>query len=173
MPEIVYHVATSLDGFITDKKGLTQLLIKKSGEKKEFEDFFSSFDAIIIGGLTYDVALKAGYWMSPNTPTWVMTRRDLNVLHPSITITKKSPKDVCKQLDQQGMKRIWLMGGGKLAASFLDAGLLDEVDLSIVPVILGEGVPVIGKTEHEPMLSLKSHGTFTNGVVSVKYAPKR
>ena len=73
-------------------------------------------------------------------------------------------------MESQGLKRIWLMGGGKLAASFLDAGLVDEIILAIVPIFLGQGIPLIGNIAKEPKLALTESKQYANGIVSVTYS---
>ena len=174
MPEIIYHVASSLDGFIADKDyGVDWLNEFHSFEdpevSKDFTDIQNSFGAIILGGHTYDFALNYGQWMSPNTPSWVFTRRNLKVLHPSIQLTQETPELVCTKMDEMDIKRAWLMGGGKLAASFLDAGLLNILQVSIVPILLGQGVSLISKTEKEPVLTLTENKQYANGIIRVTY----
>jgi dihydrofolate reductase len=174
MPENVYHVASSLDGFIADKDDKVDWLndfnaFDDKGAMDDFNELQNSFDAIILGGHTYYFALSYGQWMSPDTPSWVFTNRDLKILHPSIQLTHESPRSVCNEMDDKGIKRAWLMGGGKLAASFLEAGLVNIIMLSIVPVFLGQGIPLIAKTEKEPKLTLTENKHYANGIVSVTY----
>src|SRR5205814_357868 len=73
---------------------------------------------LLLGSHTYEFALKLGQWPSPNIPSWVFTHRDLPILHPSITLTSQSPREVNDLLAARGLHRVWLMGGGKLAAAF-------------------------------------------------------
>ncbi|MDA0347377.1 MAG: dihydrofolate reductase family protein [Verrucomicrobia bacterium] len=174
MLEIIYHVASSLDGFIADKDLRVDWLndfhsFDDSEVSKDFNAFQKSFDAIILGGHTYDFALDYGQWMSPNTPSWVFTSRNLKVLHPSIQLTQETPELVCKKMDGKGIKRAWLMGGGKLAASFFDAGLINILQVSIVPILLGQGVPLLSKTEKEPILTLTENKQYVNGIIRVTY----
>ena len=171
MPEIIYHVACSLDGFIADKDGKVDWLNNfNDGETMEdLQEFFSSFEGIALGGHTYDFALSYGQWMSPDTPSWVFTSRDLKILDPSIQLTQESPTSVCQEMDKKGIKRVWLMGGGKLAASFLESDLIDEVNLSIIPIILGEGIRLFGNPNREPKLTLNENKQYSNGIVSVAY----
>lgn len=112
MSEIVYHVASSLDGFIADIDGGVDWLneFHDPDTMEDFMEFFNSFECIALGGHTYDFALKHGQWMSPNTPSWVFTSRDLKILHPSIQLTTKIPEAVCQEMDDKEIKRVWLMG---------------------------------------------------------------
>src|SRR5437667_10793243 len=117
MPEVIYYVASSLDGCIATADGSVDWLSRfhTAGEDHGAGKLEASMDALLLGSHTYEFALKLGQWPSPNKPSWVFTRRDLNVLHPSITLTSQSPRELLEVLASLGMRRAWLMGGGKLA----------------------------------------------------------
>ncbi len=174
MPQVIYHVASSLDGFIADKDGKVNWLnsFNAFDDKEVMEDFqrqMSSFDGILLGGGTYDFVLDHGKWMSPGTPTWVVSSRDLPILDPCIQLSTDTPTAIMDEIRATKLDRIWLMGGGKLAASFLEAGQIDEINLTIVPVFLGQGVPLISTTTKDPKLTLKESKSYSNGFVSVRY----
>ena len=174
MPQIIYHVATSLDGFIADSDDKVDWLnnFNAFNDKEVMDDFqklMNSFDGILLGGKTYDFVAAHGQWMAAGTPTWVLTSRDLPAVDPCIRITSESPQMVVEEIESKQLKRIWLMGGGKLAASFLNAGLINEVNLAIAPIMLGQGVPLIAKTDKEPKLTLTESKSYKNGFVSVRY----
>ncbi len=174
MPNIIYHVASSMDGFIADKDGKVDWLNEFDGFAddevlKDFQDFMNSFGAILVGGHTYDFTLEYGQWMSPGFPTWVFTERNLKLLDPCIQLTNESPLKICGDLKQSGIERAWLMGGGKLAASFQNEGLIDEIHLAIIPIFLGQGIPLMGKTTQDPKLTLMDSKSYSNGIVSAKY----
>src|SRR5437764_10443540 len=126
MVEVVYYVASSLDGYIATADGGVDWLNRFHipGEDHGAAELEASVDALLLGSHTYEFALKLGRWPSPNTPSWVFTRRDLRVLHPSISLTSQSPSEVIELLASRGVRRAWLMGGGKLAASFHAAQLI-------------------------------------------------
>jgi dihydrofolate reductase len=174
MPQIIYHVATSLDGFIADKDHGVDWLndfegMKDSQAMADFSKLMQSFDAILLGGKTYDFTLDYGQWMSPGIPTWVFTGRDLKLLDPCIQLTRQSPTEICDELDRRNLERVWLMGGGKLAASFHNAGLIQEIDLAIVPILLGQGISLIGKTSRDPQLRLTKSKSYQSGFVHSTY----
>lgn len=174
MPHVIYHVASSPDGFVADSDDKVDWLNQFNAfdDKVLMDDFqklMSSFDAILLGGTTYQFAVDHGKWMGAGTPTWVFTSRDLPALDPCIQITNETPATVVGDIASQNHKRIWLMGGGKLAVSFLDAGLLDEENLAIAPTMLGHGVPLIVDTKTEPKLKLIESKNYSNGFVSVRY----
>jgi dihydrofolate reductase len=172
MPEIVYYVATSLDGYIATADGGVDWLapFQHAGEELGASGLESSVDALLLGSHTYEFALKLGYWPSPGKPSWVFTRRDLRLLHPSITLTSQDPIDLVEMLQARGMRRAWLMGGGELATSFRRAGLISRFIISIFPVILGSGIPLFAPTQSEKdSLRLLESKPFASGIVQLTY----
>src|SRR5207302_2191475 len=115
MPEVIYYVASSLDGYIATADGSVDWLssFHRAGEDLGATEVAASVDALLLGSHTYEFALKLGHWPSPETPSWVFTKRNLRVLHPSITLTSKTPAEVAALLASRGFRRVWLMGGGK------------------------------------------------------------
>jgi len=172
MPEIVYYVATSLDGYIATADGGVDWLapFQRAGEEHGASGLESSVDALLLGSHTYEFALKLGYWPSPEKPSWVFTRRDLRLLHPSITLTSQDPIEFVEMLQARGVRRAWLMGGGELATSFRRAGLISRFIISIFPVILGSGVPLFAPAQSkEHSLRLLESKPFASGIVQLTY----
>jgi len=172
MPEVVYYVAASLDGYIaTDDGGVGWLApFQSPSEDHGAGDLYSSIDALLMGSHTYEFALKLGQWPSPDKPSWVFTRRDLRVLHPSITLTSHNPAEVVELLRARGVRRAWLMGGGELATSFRSAGLISRFIISIFPVILGSGIPLFAPAPSvEDSLRLIEAKPFASGIVQLSY----
>jgi len=172
MPEVVYYVAASLDRYIaTDDGGVDWLSpFQNAGEDHGAGDLYSSVDALLMGSHTYEFALKLGQWPSPDKPSWVFTRRDLRVLHPSITLTSQSPAEVVELLRAGGVRRAWLMGGGELATSFRSAGLISRFIISIFPVILGSGIPLFAAVPSvKDSLRLIEAKPFASGIVQLSY----
>jgi len=136
MPEVIYYVASSLDGYIATADGSVDWLSRfhTAGEDHGAAELEASVDALLLGSHTYEFALKLGQWPSPDKLSWVFTRRDLRILHPSITLTGQSPREVVELLASRGLRRAWLMGGGKLAASFHADHLISRYIISIFPV---------------------------------------
>lgn len=170
--EIVYSVASSLDGYIATTDGSVDWLSRFHGTAEEHGagGLESSVDALLLGSHTYEFALKLGHWPSPNKPSWVFTKRDLKVLHPSITLTSQNPREVTALLTARGMRRAWLMGGGKLAASFHGEGLISRYIISAFPILLGAGVPLFAPHSSQPdTLRLVSAKPFKSGIVQLTY----
>lgn len=172
MPEIVYSVAASLDGYIATSDGRVDWLARFAGAAEDHGagDLQSSADALLMGSHTYEFALQLGHWPSPDKPSWVFTHRDLRVLHPSITLTSQSPAEVVELIAARGVRRAWLMGGGELATSFRSARLLSRLVIAVFPVILGSGIPLFAPTAlREDSLRLIEAKPFASGIVQLSY----
>jgi dihydrofolate reductase len=142
MVDVIYYVASSLDGYIATADGRVDWISRfhARGEDHGAGELQASADALLFGSHTYEFALKLGHWPSPEKLTWVFTRRDLRVLHPSITLTAQTPREVINLLESRGLKCAWLMGGGKLAASFHAEQLISRYMISVFPLLLGSGI---------------------------------
>ena len=172
MLEVVYSVASSLDGYIATTDGGVDWLsrFQASGEDHGAGELYASIDALLLGSHTYEFALKLGQWPSPDKPSWVFTKRALRVLHPSITLTSESPVEVVRHLGTRGFRRVWLMGGGQLAASFHAERLISRYIVSMFPVLLGSGIPFLAPHScSEDALRLVAAKPFKSGIVQLTY----
>src|SRR5436190_15586763 len=172
MAEIIYHVAASLDGYIATADGGVDWLSRfdTKGEDHAVGELEASTDTLLLGSHTYEFALKLGYWPSPEKPSWVFTQRDLQVLHSSITLTSQRPREVVELLASRGLRRAWLMGGGKLAASFHSEQLISRYIISVFPVLLGSGIPLFAPHSSPPdALHFVAAKPFKSGIVQLVY----
>jgi dihydrofolate reductase len=170
--EIIYSVASSLDGYIATVDGGVDWLSQfhRTAEEHAAGDLESSVEALLLGSHTYEFALKLGHWPSPDKPSWVFTKRDLKVLHPSITLTSLKPRQIVESLAARGMRRAWLMGGGKLAACFHGERLISHYIISIFPILLGSGLPLFAaRTSLPQALRLVTAKPFKSGIVQLTY----
>ena len=173
MPEIVYYAACSLDGFIATEDGGVDWLdpFQESGEDYGFSEFYSRIDGLLMGSHTYEFALKQGSWQAPEVPSWVFTHRKLPLAHSSVTLTADEPATLVERLEAEGLNRLWLMGGGQLAASFRNAGLITRYVIGIVPIILGRGLPLFADADRRDSLRLLRAKPFSSGIVILTYEP--
>ena len=172
MCEIVYYVACSLDAYIATPDGSVDWLSRfhTAGEDHGAGELHASVDALLLGSHTYEFALKLGQWPAPDKQSWVFTRRDLPILHPSITLTAQSPREIVELLASRGLRRAWLMGGGKLAASFHADQLISRYMISIFPVLLGSGIPLFAPHSSSPdALRFVTAKPFKSGIVQLTY----
>lgn len=171
MPDVVYYVAASLDGFIATPDGGVEWLspFQIAGEDYGYEAFASSIDCALMGRKTYEQVLGFGDWVYGETPCYVFSRTQREPVAPSITTTDRSPRDVLAEMEARGLKRAWLVGGTALASSFRDEGWISEWILSIMPVILGQGIPLFSGTGPSESLKLMGSTSYPNGVVQLRY----
>jgi dihydrofolate reductase len=152
-----YYTATSLDGFIADEHNSLEWLfqVESDGDHREqFAQFFAGVGAFVMGATTYEWVLahdhvldKPEQWRESygDTPCWVFTHRDLPPV-PGVPMTfvsgEVAPVHAAMSAAAAG-RDIWVVGGGELAGAFADQGLLDELLLSVAPVTLAAGAPVL------------------------------
>ncbi|RMD61924.1 dihydrofolate reductase [Candidatus Parcubacteria bacterium] len=171
--DVVYYVACSLDGYIATADGGVDWLtpFQSKGNDHGFADFYASVDALVMGSHTYEFALRNPPWQAPDRPSWVFTRRALERAHPTVTLTSEEPAQVIESLYARGLKRVWLMGGGELAASFRQRALITHYMIAVVPVLLGSGIPLFASGSRQDRLRLVHARPFSSGIVQLEYEP--
>jgi dihydrofolate reductase len=173
MVEIVYYAAASLDGFIATADGGVDWLppIEAEGEDYGYRDFYGSVDAVLMGSATYEQIQQQAAWPYGGKPCWVFTRqrRYAKSSTAEITFTAASPEHIAEEMAKQGLNRAWLVGGGNLAASFRERGLIAAYGIGIVPAILGGGVPLIEARGPLDKLTLTGCQAYPDGVVMLWY----
>lgn len=174
LPEIVYYVAMSLDGRIATSDGGIGWLAPFEGTGEDYgcADFCSSIDAVLLGRTTYEQCLTLENWALPAKPCWVFSRQPLSAALSNVIGTSKSPLEVARELQDRHLRRAWLIGGGKLAASFRAAGLITEMIVSVIPVVLGAGIPLFDGPGPASALSLVETKTYANGIVQMRYTKR-
>jgi dihydrofolate reductase len=175
MPQVIYYVAASLDGYIAIPDGGLEWLapFEAKGEDYGYADFYESIDAVLLGSRTYEKSLSFGKWPFPGKPTWVFSRRQVAAAEPDVVITPDTPEQVMADLMGRGMERAWMVGGGALAASFREHRLITEYIVSVIPVILGEGIPLFSACGEREYLQLTDSCAYENGVVQLRYLQRK
>ena len=172
-PHFIYSFAASIDGFVADAKGGVEWLNAFNDADYGLEEFFNSMDAIVMGRKTYEVALKLGGMPPMGSMRVIVLSNTLKpAKHKKVEIWSKSVAALAADLEKKGAKRVWVMGGGITSSSFLDAGLLDEVEIATMPVVLGKGIPMFGKAHKAVRFGLARIRQFDNGVVVRSYQLK-
>lgn len=137
-----YQVASSLDGFIATPNGGYDWIVMDPAI--DFKALYSEFDAAVMGRKTYDVGKAQGAsFAMPGIDVTIFSRSLEATAHKGYRIVNDDPADVVRALKAQPGKDIWLFGGGVLFRALLDAGLVDTVELAVMPVLLGDGIPVL------------------------------
>lgn len=137
---LVYQVATSLDGFIADEKGGYDWIVMDPDI--DFGALFARFDALVMGRGTYEVTSSSGPGFGKQKVYVVSTTLDPKK-HKKVTVISRDVAKTVADLKKEPGMDIWLFGGGKLFRSLLEAGVVDRVELAVIPVLLGAGIPVL------------------------------
>jgi len=167
MTKIRYCVATSLDGYIAGPEGQADWIV--SDPSIDFAAVFAQFDTFLIGRRTYDYIAKA---QGPEVPgkVFVFSRSLRPQDHPKVTVLREVSAATLEPVRAQAHKDIWLFGGGDLFRSFLAAGLVDTVEVTVSPVLLGGGLQLLPAPAFGTRLTLTGHTIYKSGVVSLQYA---
>lgn len=168
-----YYTATTLDGFIADPDNSLEWLFTRQRDENgpmNYADFIAETGALAMGSTTYEWILGHEFagkdpaeWKWPyDIPCWVFTHRDLPVVRgAAIEFTHDDVAEVHRRMrDAAGGRNVWIVGGGDLAGQFADAGLLDEVIVSIAPVTLGAGAPLLPRRIELRLDELARNGDF-------------
>src|SRR5688572_788699 len=133
-------IAASVDGYIARADGSIEWLamVEQEGEDYGFKAFFESVDVLVVGRGTYDAALKFDVWPYEGKRCIVLTHRPRAPLHGEEFLAD-DPAALAEKLDREGARHVYV-DGGTVIQQFLAAGLINDVTLSIVPVILGAGI---------------------------------
>ena len=145
---VVLFVAVSLDGYIARRDGSVDWLIMDPAI--DLGGYCRAFDVILMGRKTLDVALGLGGGPQPmgKTAGYVFSRTKPPGKRDGVEYVNRPPVELIRELRARPGKDIWLMGGGELARDFLKEDLLDRMDLGIMPVLLGEGIPLFPGVSH-------------------------
>ena len=137
-----YQVAVSLDGFIAGPDGGYDWIVMDPSI--DFAALYKQFDTAVMGRKTYEAGLAQGATGAmPGIDVIVFSRSLPATTQPGIRITNDDPREVVAALKAKRGRDIWLFGGGELFRSLLDAGLVDTVEVAVMPVLLGAGVPLL------------------------------
>ena len=173
MVEIVYYAAASLDGFIAGPDGSVDWLppIEPTGEDYGYQDFYATIDAVVMGSATYEQAQQQAAWPYAGKPCWVFTRqrRYAKSSTVDVTFTAAPPEHIVTEIEGRGLKRAWIVGGGKLAASFRERNLITSYGIAIVPTILGSGIRLLEAKGALEKLMLTGCQTYPDGLVMLWY----
>ena len=169
MRRVRYAVAMSLDGYIAGPKGEADWIIMDP--EIDFGALMEQFDTFLLGRRTFEAMGPAGQRGSPGVKTFVFSRTLRQQDYPRVTVVAEGAEETVAALRAEPGKDIWLFGGGSLFRSLLDAGLVDTVEVAIMPVLLGGGIPLLPPPTGRTKLKLTGQKVYSKtGIVSLEYA---
>jgi dihydrofolate reductase len=175
--KIIVYIATSADGYIARPDGGVEWLDRRRPPGNYgIATFFRSIDTILWGRKTYELVLKMGQSAAnygPETKNYVFSHHPPAALTPDAEFVTEPVAKFARRLRGEEGKHIWIMGGAGLIASFLDEDQIDEFILNVVPVFIGEGIPLIQPRHRFVNLKLQSVRRFSDGLVRLHYEVQR
>jgi dihydrofolate reductase len=167
---IRYQVAGSLDGYIAGPNGEADWIIMDS--EIDFGELFNQFDTLLMGRGTFESMVRQqGSAAMPGMKVIVFSRTLNQKDYPDVTIIPEPSKKVLTVLRNERGKDIWLFGGGSLFRSVLDIRMVDTVEIAVIPVLLGGGIPLLPTPAARTKLKLTGHRVYKNsGIVLLEYA---
>ena len=169
---VIVHISTSADGYIARPDGDLDWLTSRPKPEGFYglSAFTRSIDTKLLGRKTYELSLRMGAPVDAKNRKIVFSRHAPPANTPSgVEFVNGAIGPFVSRLRERPGKDIWLMGGGELIASFLDERAIDEFVISVVPVFIGDGIPLIGRRHRHVPLDLQSVQSFEDGVVQLHY----
>jgi dihydrofolate reductase len=166
-------VATSLDGYIAGPHGEFDWIA--TDPDIDFAGLFKQFDTAVMGRKTFQTMLgQGGDGTMPGLDVVVFSRTLSGGDYPAVSIENGDPPERVRSLKARPGKDIWLFGGGELFRTLLEADLVDTVEPAVVPVLLGQGIPLLPSFASRTRLALINHRLYSkSGIVLLEYAVRR
>jgi dihydrofolate reductase len=183
-PRVTIHMAASLDGFIARRDGSVDWLETADsfagGEATSpaaIEEFLKTIDCYVMGSRTYETALtfaaKGLGWPYGDKPTFVLTRRTLPQIRSTVEFYSGDLGRLIEDRLPPTCGTVWFVGGGEVAAECLRLGLADEVRYSILPVLIGDGIPFFRGLDTDVPLHLLEATAYKSGMVALRYEVRK
>ena len=187
MSRTQYYCAASLDGYIAETDDTLEWLMKYEGSfagggaqpiKGSYDRFYEGVGALVMGSMTYEFILAhmaetGAEWAYKGKPTWVLSTRDLAVpeaAEEDVRVVGAAVTDLYEEMvAAAGERNLWVVGGGNVASQFADEGLLDELLVTVVPVVLGDGKPLFDRRLPGGPMQLVGTRSFDSGMVELRY----
>lgn len=163
-------IATSLDGFIARANGDLDWLPAGGGEPHGYDEFMATVDALVIGRKTFETVLTFATWPYGAKPVFVLSTRTLAPVPPGAVVERMSgtPDEIVSQLAARGLGHVYVDGGITIQR-FLQAGLIQRLIITRIPVLIGTGIPLFGPVQHDIVLKHVGTRQYASGLVQSEY----
>jgi dihydrofolate reductase len=187
MSLVRYYAAQTLDGYIAESDDTLDWLLSYDGHyegadsdegQAGYEAFYEGVGALVMGSTTYEWVLGHGReWPYAGKPSWVLSTRELERPDGEDVDIRVTDAEVPDLIDEMraaaGERDVWIVGGGNVASQFADYALLDRVEVTLVPVVLGEGKPLFDRRLPGGPMQLLGARTFASGMIGLTYEVRR
>lgn len=174
MSRVRLYFATSLDGFIADREGSVDWLEAHDPRNYGYDAFFADVGAVVMGRRTYEFARAMREdWPYAGRRSFVLSSRTLVGVPDGVLPTSGGMAGAITAARKVTAKDIWVVGGALAMQSAIDGGFVDQIDVFIVPILLGRGLPLIADLAQRRELSFEGIETFRDGVVKLTYTTRR
>jgi len=170
MRKVHYCSAMSLDGYIAGPNGEYDWIVAEPEIDSAMEEDFKRFDTALVGRKTFDTMVREHRTEIPGLEVIVFSRTLRQSEFPQVQIISENARETVAALRQKAGKEILLFGGGELFQSLLSDGLVDVVEVAIIPVLLGGGIPLLPASSAQHRLELTAHKVYKSGIVALDYS---
>jgi len=172
MRKIILYIASSLDGYIARKSGEVDWLdaFNDVGEDYGYFKFYNSIDVTLMGNKTYKTSMSFGEFPYKEKKNYVFTKQPILPQAEYVEFINKNIVSFAKDLKTQKGKDIWLIGGTQINELFFNNEIIDELILSVIPVTLGNGIPLFTENVKQLKFTLNNEKSYGNGVVQLHYS---
>lgn len=174
--KVVLFIAQTLDGYIAGPNGELDFLkcVEETNVDYGYSDFFNSVDVVILGRKTYEKLLSFKIDdLYPGKKIVVLTKGNMHSQNARITFFSGDIKTLISDLKKSTTQNIYCDGGSETIFQLLQYNLIDEMNISIIPILIGNGIPLFKKSEFSKNLKLLSVNSFSSGLVLIKYEVKK
>lgn len=175
MVQTVLYIATSLDGYIAKPDGnldwLTSFPTPSNGDDYGYSELLQNIETLIMGRKTYDEVLNFDMeWPYKGLHSYIVSsNQNLEIKSPDTYLLNENLSEFIINLKNKSKKNIWIIGGGQLVTNFLQLDLIDKMILTIIPKMLGEGIPLFLNKNHESTWKLIENKSYNTGAVQLTY----
>jgi dihydrofolate reductase len=163
-----------VDGYVAGVDGSVAWLDEFQAQSYGYDHFIQGIDAIVIGRTTFEQVLAFGRWPYAGKQVFVLTSRPLPSPPPRTTIWQASPAELATHIGGASFRGdVWVLGGPRTIQAFGAIDAVDSYEICVLPVLLGQGIPLFGRDHASTRLRLADHHVFADGAVELVYEPAR